>query len=168
MPVIDERQRITSLLGYYAMLFRLLGKACRNTEAHETEQLASSAFWRIVWPFFWSVQIRKIRRDSWPLQRSASISSCLQYGRYELNAYQMDRGRNDHSFINTYLMFKRGVQFWSFVKNKLYAVVYNWKLFWAFLEDWKENVKGSLLPCYNSSEGQPLDRIISSFYVFMC
>lgn len=25
-----------------------------------------------------------------------------------------------------------------------------------------ENVKGSLLPCYNSSEGQPLDRIIDS------
>ena len=41
-------------------------------------------------------------------------------------------------------------------------MVYNWKLFWAFLEDWKENVKGSLLPCYNSSEGQPLDRIINS------
>ena len=34
--------------------------------------------------------------------------------------------------------------------------------FWAFLEDWKENVKGPLLPCYNSSEGQPLDRIINS------
>ena len=29
-------------------------------------------------------------------------------------------------------------------------------------EDWKENVKGFLLPCYNSSEGQPLDRIIIS------
>jgi hypothetical protein len=35
-------------------------------------------------------------------------------------------------------------------------------MFWAFLEDWKENVKASLLPCYNSSEGQPLDRIISN------
>lgn len=30
-------------------------------------------------------------------------------------------------------------------------------------EDWMENVKGSLLPCYNSSEGQPLDRIINSY-----
>ena len=49
----------------------------------------------------------------------------------------------------------------SFLRAQLYAVVYNWKLFWAFLEDWKENVKGSLLPCYNSSEGQPLDRIIN-------
>ena len=32
----------------------------------------------------------------------------------------------------------------------------------GIFEDWKENVKGSLLPCYNSSERQPLDRIISS------
>ena len=50
------------------------------------------------------IQIRKNRRYRGSLWRSAPISSCLQYWRYELNAYQMDRGWNEYSFIKTYFM----------------------------------------------------------------
>ena len=119
MFVFVKRKRNPSLLGRGPVLFRLLGKACRNVEPHEAKQSASSAVRGILREIVWSIQNRKISWHCRAIRYSASLSSRIQYRRYELNAYQMDRQRYVYPFVNTHFMSERGLPFRHAVKSVL-------------------------------------------------